>query len=76
MPVFRFIDPQVINSKKFSKKEKLYLRAEDLYKLLSFAKRKHPSINIVQMGSWMNQFSPLGIYFLKTGNPMVKKRKK
>ena len=49
MPVFRFIDPQVINSKKFSKKEKLYLRAEDLYKLLSFAKK---NIHLLTLCRW------------------------
>lgn len=76
MPVFRFIDPQMISSKKFSKKEKLYLRAEDLYKLLSFAKRKHPSVNIVQMGSWMNQFSPFRVLFPKDWKPNGKEKKK
>ena len=41
-----------------------------------FAKRKHPSINIVQMGSWMNQFSPFRDLFPKDWKPNGKEKKK
>lgn len=76
MPVFRFISPEIKNYKSFSKKKKLSLRANDLYELLIFTKKKYPKFKVVQMGSWMNQFKPFKKLFPKNWKPNGKEKNK
>ncbi len=76
MPVFRFIDPQHSGKKIFTSYQKFILRSEDLLNLISFVKKKYPSLSFVQMGSWMNQYKPFRVLFPKSWSPNGNIKKK
>ena len=76
MPVFRFIDPQYSGKKFFTSYQKFILRSEDLLNLISFVRKKYPSLSYVQMGSWMNQYEQFRVLFPKSWLPNGKIKKK
>ena len=76
MPVFQFINHKKFKRKNYNYNQKFSMRAKDLFSLINHVKKNHPTIKIIQMGSWLNEYKPFRSLFPKTWKPANKIKKK
>ena len=76
MPVFQFIDHKKIKKRNYNYSQKFLMRIKDLHSLVNHVKKNHPTVKIIQMGSWLNKYKPFRMLFPKTWKPTSKIKKK
>ena len=76
MPVFQFINHKKLKIKNYNYNQKFSMRTKDLSSLIDHVRKNHPTVKIIQMGSWLNEYKPFRTLFPKTWKPTNKIKRK
>ena len=73
---WQFINHKKLKKKNYNYNQKFSMRTKDLFLLIDHVKKNHPTVKIIQMGSWLNKYKPFRTLFPKTWKSTNKIKKK